>query len=217
MSSYSPLLNVLVVGTFTALTLCFPEPSRGQDLSALMQQNMAVNQQFNARLGAMMMQNQLAQQQLMQQYISQYGPQLRSEYAQFIKTTGMQVPFEYFVWTHMMTAGGTNAGPALDAQRRNFQALQGANRAMQQGNDSYNQGYWNNSRTTEMVNRNYSQGYRGETDYRNPNTGQVFEDMPHAAQPGTYTSPEGNFYKDPSGNYHQVDPLGYMQELEEVE
>jgi len=88
------------------------------DLGSLAAQNMAFDQQANSQLGAMMAYNQAQQQQLMQSYIQAYGPQLQQAYQQYLQATGAQINFEQFVYYHMMTAGGANAGPALQQRTR---------------------------------------------------------------------------------------------------
>ena len=127
-------MNKIAALVFPALAcgLLFSPAARAQDLSAMVQQNMMFDQQQNAQLQAMMMQNQMAQQQLMQNYVQQYGQQrLWAEYQQYVQYTGMQIPFDQFVYYHMATQGGRNAGPAIQQQQANFQALQRANQTQQ--------------------------------------------------------------------------------------
>lgn len=186
-----------------------------QDLNSIAAANAAFDQQMAAQLQAQMQQNQMAQQQLMQAYIQQNGPQLQQEYQQFIQTTGYQIPFETFAYNHLATAGGTNPGPALQQQQRNFQALQEANRTVQQGYDSYNQGWSNNQQTTsEALQRYDQQAIRGNAYYGNPQTGEVSE-LPYGGAPGIYDTNQNTFYNDPSGNYYQMAPQGYGTPLEE--
>ena len=108
-----PLFFALVLSLSAAESI---SRANAQDLSSLAQQNMAFDQQFFGQLQGMQMQNQMRQQQLMQNYIAQNGPQLRAEYQQFVASTGMQIPFEQFVYSHIMTQGGRNAGPAACMQ-----------------------------------------------------------------------------------------------------
>jgi hypothetical protein len=186
---------------------------RAQDLGALAQQNMQFDQQFNQQLQGMMMQNQMQQQQLLQSYITQGGPQLRQEYQRYQQQTGMQIPFEQFAYSHMMTMGGKNPSPALQQQQQNFQALQDANRSVQQGYQDYNQG-WSNSQQqlSNSFNRYDQQAVRGQANYRNPQTGEITE-LPYAAQPGVYQNNQGTWAADPYGQYHQIDPQGYPQQM----
>ncbi len=184
------------------------------DLSNLVMQNMATDQQFNNQLNGMMANTYAQQQQLMQSYIQAYGPQLRQEYQQYLQTTGAQISFEQFVYYHMMTAGGTNAGPALQQQQQNFRALQQANQSLQQGYDSYNQGWWNNSQTMDQTLDNYdNQAIRGNAYYGNPYTGETYN-LPYTSGPGYYGGSDEAFYQDPTGRYYQEQPGGYYEDLE---
>ena len=203
-------------GLLFAGACMFSSEAIAQDLGSIAASNMAFDQQFNAQLGGMMQQNQMAQQQLMQNYIAQNGPRLQQEYQQYVAQTGQQIPFESFVWSHMMTAGGTNPGPALEAQRRNFEGLQTANRTVQEGYASYNGGYYANQNTLSGVYNRYNEGaIQGNAQYQNPQTGEVYT-MPYGGQSGMYNSPNGNtFVNDSQGNYHQVDPQGYTQQMYE--
>ena len=189
-------------------------PVAAQDLSAIMQQNMAFDQQFNQQLQSMQMQNQMQMQQLLQHYIHQHGPQLQQEYAQFIQSTGMQLSFEQFAYNHMATQGGRNPGPALAQQRRNFQASQDANRTVQEGYDSYNQGWHTNSQSMDNMNDRYSrEAIQGNQYYQNSVTGEVTE-LQYGAPAGVYENNQGTYISTPNGEYEQVDPLGYGQRME---
>ena len=193
--------------------ICFPYFVMAQDLGTLAQQNMAFDQQFNAQLGGLMQQNQMQQQQMMQNYIQQNGPQLRQQYQQFVQSTGMQIPFEQFVYSHIITAGGTNPAPALQQQQQNFQALQNANKTVQQGYDSYNQGWANNQQAQSQIFDRNSQAMRGNAYYHNPQTGETHE-LPYGAPPGVYGNNQNTFTNDNYGQYRQVDPQGYQQDLQ---
>jgi hypothetical protein len=182
-----------------------------QDLSSIAAANMAFDNQFNAMLQGQ--QNQLNQSRiaLRQNYIAQNGAALQQQYRQ---SGGMGMTFEQFVDWHMLTAGGTNYGPALQAQQNQFQGWQNANATIQAGNDSYNAGYWANQNTMNNVMNNYSNGaIQGNAGYVNPQTGEAFN-LPYGAQPGVYNQGFNNFAVDQSGNYHQVDSLGYTQQLD---
>jgi hypothetical protein len=182
-------------------------------LGDIMRQNMAFDQRMNSQLQGMMTNNQMQQQQLVQSYIQQYGPQLRQQYRQYVQTTGMQVSFEQFVYSYIMTAGGTNPGPALQQQQRNFEAGQKANRTLQQGYDSYNRGWQDNSRRTDnAIDRFSNQAIRGNAPYTNPATGEV-QNLPYTAGPGYYQQGGNTYRQEPSGQYYQVEPNGYEQEL----
>ena len=188
--------------------------SNAQDLNSMMQQEVQFDQQQNAWLQNLQQQNMMAQQQLMQNYIQQYGPQrLWAEYQQFVQYTGMQIPFEQFVRNHMATQGGRNAGPALQQQQANFQALQRANQTQQQGFDAYNQGWQQNQQRMDAAMDRYDQqAIRGNQDYVNPQTGEQVE-LPYSGQEGVYQNNNGTYVNSPNGQYYQVDPQGYYQEL----
>ena len=211
--------NIASFWLLSAVFLCrFVAGARAQDMNTLMQQNMMFDQQQNAQLQAMMMQNQMAQQQLMQNFVQQYGPQrLWAEYQQYVQYTGMQLSFEQFVYYHMATQGGRNAGPAIQQQQANFQALQQAHQTQQQGFDSYNQGWQQNQQRMDAAMDRYDQqAVQGNQDYYNPQTGQQVE-LPYAGPEGIYENSEGTYVNSPNGQYYQVDSLGYTQELEPVD
>ena len=211
--------NIALFRLLSAVFLClFVAGARAQDLSAMVQQNMMFDQQQNAQLQAMMMQNQMAQMQLMQNYVQQYGPQrLWAEYQQYVQYTGMQLSFDQFVYYHMATQGGRNAGPAIQQQQANFQALQRANQTQQQGFDSYNQGWQQNQQRMDAAMDRYDQqAVQGNQDYYNPQTGQQVE-LPYAGPEGVYENSDGTYVNSPNGQYYQVDSLGYTQELEPVD
>jgi len=197
-----------------SLLLCEAAAAQPMDLGSLAQQNMAFDQQFFGHLQGMQAQNQMAQQQLMQNYIAQNGPRLQAEYQQYVASTGMQVSFQQFVYSHMMTQGGRNPGPALQQQQQNFRALQEANRTVQQGYDSYNQGYWANQQTQSNIYNRYSnEAIGGNSYYNNPQTGETYN-LPYGSNQGGYYSDNQNTFRgNSSGGYNQVDPQGYEQEL----
>lgn len=181
----------------------------------IMQQNMDFDARMNSQLQAMQQQNQQGMQNLIQGYIQSNGPQLRADYQQYVQATGQQIPFEQFVYMHIMTQGGRNPGPALEAQRQQFEGLQNAHRTVTEGNNSYNNGYWQNQQRLDGAAQRYDQqAIQGNQYYRNPQTGETVE-LPYAAQEGMYQGPQGNYMADQMGNYHQVDPQGYQQQLEQ--
>ena len=210
-------MNKIAALVFPALAsgLLISPAARAQDLSAMVQQNMMFDQQQNAQLQAMMMQNQMAQQQLLQNYVQQYGPQrLWAEYQQYVQYTGVQISFDQFAYYHMATQGGRNAGPAIQQQQANFQALQQAHQTQQQGFDSYNQGWQQNQQRMDAAMDRYDQqAVQGNQDYYNPQTGQQVE-LPYAGPEGVYENNDGTYVNSPNGQYYQVDSQGYSQELE---
>ena len=199
-----------------ALFVLLAASASAQDLGSLAAQNMAFDQQFNAQLQGMQQQNQAQMAALQQNYIQQYGPQLQQQYQQFVQSTGMQISFEQFVYSHIMTQGGANPGPALQQQQQNFQALQDANRQVQQGYDNYNQGYWQQQQAYGNIYNRNSDMMRGNAYYNNPQTGENFN-LPYGGQPGGYVQGQNTFQNDQMGQWHQVDPQGYRQELNQYD
>ncbi|HLI81518.1 MAG TPA: hypothetical protein VKV03_16130 [Candidatus Binataceae bacterium] len=203
----------LLVGLAPALGL---GTARAQGYG-MAQQNAQFDQQFNAQLRARMMQNQASQQQLLQRYINTYRPQLVAGYQQYVARNGPRMTFEQYAYWSMTTMGGTNYGPALAQQQRNFQAMQQNHQAVQQGFQDYNGGWQKNQDSlSNTYNRYDQQGVRGYQYYRNSETGQVTE-LPYDAQPGVYQNNEGTWAADPNGQYHQIDPQGYKQRMDPVE
>jgi len=218
MSKSSTKIRTEISTLLFALALalpCWPIELHAQP--NMMQQNMDFDAQMNAQLQAMQQQNQQAQQNLIQGYIQQNGAQLQADYQQYVQMTGQQIPFEQFVYSHIMTQGGRNPGPALEAQRQQFEGLQNAHRTVTEGYNDYNQGYWQNQQRLDNAAQRYDQqAIQGNQYYRNPQTGETVE-LPYAAQEGYYQGPQGNYVADPMGNYNQVNPQGYQQQLEQFD
>lgn len=214
-------MNLLKAGRFTLRGLFFSLGTIVISIAAhaqypnMYQQNMDFDQRMNAQLQAMQQQNQMAQRQMMQSYVQQNGPQLQMEYQNYVRSTGQQISFEQFVQWHILTQGGRDPGNAMRLQQQQFQANQQANRTVQQGYNSYNQGWQQNQQVMgNTMNRYSQQAIQGNQYYRNPQTGEQVE-LPYGGQPGAYQNSQGNYLRDQQGNFHQVDPQGYTQELEE--
>ena len=199
--------NVLIIcsllaGTATAVS--------AQDVFDIAQSNMAFDQQFDQQLNSMRMQNQASQQQLMQNAIQQFGPQMQAGYQQYVAQYGQNISFEQYAYYWVMSAGGTNAQAGLDGQRRNFEGLQQANATVQQGYDSYNQGYWQNSARMDATMQRYTDGaINGNWYYQHPN-GQSYV-LPYTTGPGYYQSGNQTFYMNNSGQYYQFDGNGWTE------
>ncbi len=181
-----------------------------QNLGDIAAANMAFDNQMNTMLQGQV--NQLAQSRvaLRQNYVAQLGPQLQQQWQQ----SGMNMTFEQFVDWHMLTAGGTNYGPALQAQQNQFNAWQNANNTVQSGFTSYNNGYWANTQRVDNAMARYSnEAIMGNAGYVNPQSGEAFN-LPYGAEQGVYNQGFNTFEVDQSGNYHQVDSLGYTQQLD---
>jgi hypothetical protein len=109
------------------------------------------------------------QQQLWNNYLRTYGPWLREQYRQYRGP----MTFEQFAYWNLMTANGTNVAGAQQAQQDWFRGQQRAYGTIQQGNESYRQGMYDNSARTSRALENYSQGaIRGNVAQIDPRTGQ---------------------------------------------
>lgn len=203
--------DIVAVCVAFGMACCHVAASQGQDLFSLAQWNMQQDAQFNQQLGQMMYHNQRAQQQLMQEVIQQYGPQLRAEWQQYMTTTGTTISFEQYVYYWIMTAGGTNVQAGLDAQNRMFAGLQNAHHTVQQGYDSYNAGWWQNQARHDGVMQRYSDGaIRGDWYYQDPYSGQVYT-QPYTSGPGYYQTPYGQLYIDQQGRHYLNQGSGWTQ------
>ena len=176
-------------------------PVQAQDLNSIMRGNMAFDAQMNAQVNGLMAQNQAGQQAVWQNYLRQFGPWLRQQYA----ATGAnrQMSFEQFAYYNMMTANGTNVAGGMQAQRDQFAGLQHAARTQQEGGQTYIAGMQHNSRVqSEAVERWTHGAIRGEAQYTNPQTGAP-QWMPHYA-PGQAQNYGGSTYvQAPNGQYYQ--------------
>ncbi len=181
-----------------------------QDLGSIAAANMAFDNQMNSYLQGQQAQLNQQRASMIQSYMAQNGARLQQEYQQ----SGMRVPFDQFVQWHIMTAGGTNYGPALQAQQNQFNGWQAANRTVQEGYNSYNQGYWQNQNTMDNSAARYSnEAIQGNAHYTNSQTGETFN-LPYGAEQGVYNQGFNTFSNDSNGNYYQVDPQGYQQQLD---
>ena len=110
-----------------------------------------------------------AQQQLWRNYLQTNGPWLRQQYSQYRGP----MSFQQFAYWNLMTAYGTNIAGAAKAQQDQFQGNQRAHETIQQGNDSYKRGMYDNSARTSRTAENYNQGaIRGNTAVIDPRSGQ---------------------------------------------
>jgi len=107
--------------------------------------------------------------QLWNEYLRVYGPWLRQQYTQYRGP----MTFEQFAYWNLMTANGTNVQGAMQAQRDWFAGQQRAYGTVQQGNEIYRQGmYDNSSRTSGALERHDQGAIRGNTAQIDPRTGQ---------------------------------------------
>lgn len=175
-------------------------------------QNAAFDNQFNAALGQMQQQNQMAMMRIWQQHLQVNGPRLQREYAQ-LRASGQAVgTFEQYAYWSLMTAGGTNIQGAMQAQQDQFRGWQRANATVQQGHASYNAGWADNSRRQSAAVANWTnQAIRGEAPYRDPATGRTTM-LPHYLQPGQAIQVNGQTYaQDPSGQYYRYEQGSWVR------
>lgn len=189
--------TLAALAAFSALALT-AAPAQAQSLWA---QNMAFDQQQAAILGNMQRQNNNAMQQIWQQHLQVNGPRLQQQYRQMLASGNRGMTYEQFAYWDLMTAGGTNVQGAADAQRRQFEGLQAANRTVQAGNASYNAGMADNSRRQSEAVANYSnQAIRGVGPYVDSRTG-ITQMLPHSL-------PAGQIYRDGNNNAYAQDNQG---------
>ncbi len=129
-----------------------------------------------APLAAAQQRNALAQQQLFQGYLQQFGPWLKEQYTHY------QGPMSFmqFAYWNMMTANGTNIQGAIDNQRRVFEGNQRAANTLRQGGEDYIAGIRDNSRRNDAAVEQFDRGaIRGAVPQIDPQTGQSV-DLPYA-------------------------------------
>jgi hypothetical protein len=161
-------------------------------------------------LGAQQQNLARQQQQVWNDYLRTYGPWLREQYRQYRGP----MTFEQFAYWNLMTANGTNVGGALQAQRDWFRGQQQAYGTVQQGNESYRQGMYDNSNRTSRAAENYSQGaIRGNVAQVDPRTGQQSwlpydapynRPFPHYGQ--TYLRNEKGYFVWDNGHWVPMQP-----------
>lgn len=144
-----------------------------------------------------------AQQQTFQDYVASNQEWLQRAYAQHRSSGGQMTPLQFAQWG-LMTANGTNYAGALNAQRRQFEGNQRANRTIQEDYADYNAGSAANSAARSEAVRRWGEGaIRGNAPFIDPNTGQT-RYLPYAVQPGQPFSSGGETYmQDPNGSYYQ--------------
>lgn len=169
--------------------------------------NMDFDSQFFSQLNAMQQQSYQQTEQLIQQVMAL--PQVQNDYQQFVAAGGQASYRDYAIWW-AKTAGGTNIQGAIIAQQQQFEGLQQANRTIQEGYRSYNEGYAENQQRMDNLFDRMSSARRGEWGYTNPATGEVMQ-LPYTATSGYYTTPYGNLYIDNVGNHYLYQGNGWTQ------
>ena len=207
--SRRPLFARLALVALTALAFAAPA-ARAQSMA---QQNAAFDARMNAQLVAAQRQNASAQQQLWQEHLRVNGPRMQQQYRQLVASGNRTMTYEQFAYWDLMTAAGTNVQGAVDAQRRQFEGNQAANRTVQQGHASYNAGMYNNSQRQSAAVANYTnQAVRGVGPYVDSRTGAT-QMLPHSLPAGqVYRDAQQNAYaQDNQGVYHRWDGNGWVR------
>ncbi|MCK8784071.1 hypothetical protein M0638_06720 [Roseomonas sp. NAR14] len=163
-----------------------------------------------AAIGQRQADNAAAQQRIFQQYLAAYGPWLQQQYAQY-RAQGGPMSYPEFAWWNLMTANGTNVQGAMAAQRDRFEGWQRANRTVQEGFASYNDGARaNGARTDAAIGRYADEAIRGQAPYVDPRTGATVM-LPYAAAPGRPFEQGGTTYvQAPDGTYRQWQGQGWV-------
>lgn len=163
--------------------------------------NADFDRRMNQMLTAAQQQNTASMNGLWQYHLRVNGPRLRAQYRQ-ARANGSPLSFEQFAYWDLMTAGGTNIQGGIDAQRRQFEGTQAANRTVQSGHQSYNNGWWvNTRRSTDAVENFSNQAILGLSPYVNTQTGAV-QMLPYSSPPGQIINSGGNYYvQNQSGTY----------------
>ncbi|NRF71615.1 hypothetical protein HLB44_31970 [Aquincola sp. S2] len=213
--SRRPLAVRLVLAALGALTVWASAvpAAHAQSLFQIAAANQAFDQQQASMLANMQRQNANAQQQLWQQHLRVNGPRLQQQYRQLLASGNRQFTFEQFAYWDLMTAAGTNVQGALAAQRAQFEGNQAAHRTVQQGHDSYNAGWRNNSARQSAAVANYSnQAIRGVGPYVDSQTGAT-QMLPHSLPAGqVYRDGQNNAYaQDAQGVYHRWAGNGWVR------
>ncbi len=207
--SRSRLFSRLALSALCALA-CAAPAARAQNI---WQQNAAFDARMHAQLANMQRENAASQQALWQRHLRVNGPRLQQQYRQLLASGNRTMTYEQFAYWDLMTAAGTNVQGALDAQRRQFEGSQAANRTVQQGHASYHAGMVANSARQSAAVANYSnQAVRGVGPYVDSHTGRTLM-LPHSLPAGqVYRDANQNAYaQDAQGVYHRWDGNGWVR------
>ena len=189
--------------TLAAAAIILPLTAGGakaQNLMSIAQANMAFDARMNAQLQAMQRANAAYGQQIWQNYMQQFGPQLRAEYNQLRPP----MTFEQFAYYNLVTAHGTNVQGALDAQKQQFAGLQAAHNTQMAGFNSYNAAMAKNSAaTTAAVDRWDRIAVQGNAPYVTPQGNTVW--LPYSQPAGQPVNLGGTTYaQNQAGTYYQL-------------
>jgi hypothetical protein len=159
--------------------------------------NMNFDAQFWSQYNATQQQASQQHQQFMQQLMAH--PEVQNGYRQYLASGGQAALPEY-AWWWAMTAGGTNIQGAIDAQNQRFAGLQQAHRTIQEGHQSYNDGYHDNQVRMDNLFDRMSTARRGEWYYTHPETGETMK-LPYTATSGYYETRHGTLFIDNTGRH----------------
>jgi hypothetical protein len=192
-----------------AAAFAFAGHAGAQDIARL---NRNFDQQFNQRLTGLQQQNAASMQRLWQQHLRMNGPRLQQQYRQFLASGNRGITYEQFAYYDLMTASGTNVAGGLEAQRRQFEGNQAANRTVQSGYQSYNSGWAQNSqRYSDTAARYSEQAIRGNAPYIDPRTGTT-QMLPYSPPAGQIQNIGGvPHVQDQSGAYYRWTGNSWMR------
>lgn len=180
-------------------------------MDALLQQNLAFDQQMQAQMDALWAQNQAQYASIFDEALRAFGPQIEQDWRAYQYATGQAIDFYTFTYYWILTAGGTDPQGGLQAMRESFAGLQAAHATVQSGYDDYNAAASANSARTDGVLQAYGDAaVLGNGYWENPYTGEIFT-LPYTSGPGYYDVGGTTFYLDPSGAYYQNTASGWLQ------
>jgi hypothetical protein len=174
------------------LLLLLVSGAHGQDLTSMYDQQVQQQNAYYQRLTQTMVQQNMD------------NPLLQQDYAHY-RQQGGQATFAQFCYLYAATGGMTDGGIARYQQNEANIAAQ-----QQQAWSQYQQAQARRS----QVHNQYAQGYhlnQQEAGYnlRGQATYQGNQQLPYSWQSGTYNYNNSTYYVDPSGQYYEVDPHGW--------
>jgi hypothetical protein len=192
-----------------AASFAFAGHAGAQDIASM---NRNFDQQFNQTLSALQQQNAASMQRLWQQHLRMNGPRLQQQYRQYLAAGNRGISYEQFAYYDLMTAAGTNVAGGLEAQRRQFEGNQAANRTVQSGYQSYNNAWAQNSqRYSDTAARYSEQAIRGNAPYIDPRTGAT-QMLPYSVPAGQVQNIGGvPHVQDQSGTYYRWTGNSWMR------
>ncbi|MEM7456291.1 MAG: hypothetical protein AAF456_18230 [Planctomycetota bacterium] len=200
----------LTISSFTSNATAQYDPYSSPEAAilAFQQEQDAYNRQFHALLEQQMDQSE----RLMQNAIDEHRRQT-GDYQTPDHELRRQLEAAYYAQNPQAALQQARIfQETLNQNQRAFEAIQGGivetNNSISRTIQSSDQ-YWNSTRSDLSQQR--SDVMRGTTDFTNPDTGQSWN-LP-AYDPGFSTNGMESFLQNDSGQYFQVDSLGYGTEL----